>query len=238
MMDLISAHRRSLAAVLSTLTAEQWHGASLCAGWTPAHVLAHLTMPFRISEPDFMAGLQRCGGDFTKFSDEIAARDCKLPPADLVGVLRDNADVPWTPPGGGLASALSHDVIHGLDITWPLSPAYEIPARAITIVLDAITSPLELDDGEIRAGEISASEVGPGEASADETGAEAGRATLFGFPLAGIRVRATDLDWSAGAGEELAGRSRDLLPLLAGRAVPGELFQGPGVARAWALADR
>jgi len=212
-MDLISAHRRSLAAALSTLTAEQWQGASLCAGWTPAHVLAHLTMPFRISESDFMAGLQRCGGDFTKFSDEIAARDSELPPADLVGVLRDNADAPWAPPGGGLTGALSHDVIHGLDITWPLSLAYEIPARALTIVLDAIMSP-------------------------QETGAEADRATLFGFPLAGIRVRATDLDWSAGAGEELVGRSRDLLPLLAGRAVPIELFQGPGVARAWSLADR
>jgi uncharacterized protein (TIGR03083 family) len=225
MMELISAHRRSLAAALSTLTADQWRGASLCAGWTPAHVLAHLTMPFRISEPDFMAGLQRCGGDFTRFSDEIAARDSKLPPADLVGVLRDNADTPWAPPGGGLTGALSHDVIHGLDITWPLSLAHEIPARTMTIVLDAITAPPER---ESRAG-------GTG---AGNTGAKAGRGTLFGFPLGGIRVRATDLDWSAGDGEELAGRSRDLLPLLAGRAVPGELFQGPGLARAWSLADR
>ena len=41
--------------------------------------------------------------------------------------------------------------------------------------------------------------------------------TLFGFPLDGIRVSATDLDWSAGQGAELRGRSRDLLPLLAGR---------------------
>ena len=77
-----------------------------------------------------MAGLQRCGGDFTKFSDEIAARDSRLPPADLVAVLRDNADNPWAPPGGGLAGALSHDVIHGLDITWPLGLAYEISEPA------------------------------------------------------------------------------------------------------------
>ena len=228
MMDIIAAHRRSLAAALSTLTADQWRGPSLCAGWTPAHVLAHLTMPFRISEPDFMAGLQRCGGDFTKFSDEIAARDSKLRPADLVDVLRENADNPWAPPGGGLTGALSHDVIHGLDITWPLAMPQEIPASAMTIVLDSITSPLALDAGEVRAAEISAA----------EKGAEAGHTTLFGFPLSGIRVRATDLDWSAGDGEELAGRSRDLLPLLAGRLVPGELFRGPGVARAWTLADR
>jgi uncharacterized protein (TIGR03083 family) len=223
MMDLIAAHRRSLAAALSTLTADQWREASLCAGWTPAHVLAHLTMPFRISEPDFMAGLQRCGGDFTKFSDEIAARDSMLRPTELVDVLRDNADTPWAPPGGGLAGALSHDVIHGLDITWPLSLPQEIPADAMTIVLDSITSPLALDPGEVRAAELRP---------------EAGQTTLFGFPLGGIRVRATDLDWSAGDGEELAGRSRDVLPLLAGRLVPRERFSGPGVARAWSLADR
>jgi uncharacterized protein (TIGR03083 family) len=228
MMDLIAAHRRSLAAALSKLTADQWRGASLCAGWTPAHVLAHMTMPFRISEAEFMAGMQRCGGDFTTFSDEIADRDSKLPPGGLVDLLRANADNPWAPPGGGLAGALSHDVIHGLDITWPLALPQEIPARAISNVLDSITSPLALDASEVRAAEISAAEIG----------AAAGHTTLFGFPLSGIRVRATDLDWSVGNGEELAGRSVDLLPLLAGRLVPRELFHGPGVARAWTLADR
>jgi uncharacterized protein (TIGR03083 family) len=228
MMELIAAHRRSLAAVLCTLTTEQWRGPSLCAGWTPAHVLAHLTMPFRISESDFMAGLQRYGGDFTTFSDQIAARDSTLPPADLVEVLRANADTPWAPPGGGLSGALSHDVIHGLDITWPLSLQQETPADTMTSVLDSITRPLAPDAAEPSAGDT----------GAGETGARPGHTTLFGFPLSGIRVRTTDLDWSAGDGEDLAGRSRDLLPLLAGRLVPRELFHGPGVARAWALADR
>ncbi len=93
----------------------------------------------------------------------------------------------------------------------------------MTIVLDSITSPLAPDAGAVRAAEIQDGAV---------------RTTLFGFPLAGIRVRATDLDWSAGDGEELAGRSRDLLPLLAGRLVPRELFHGAGAARAWSLADR
>ncbi len=223
MMDVIAAHRRSLADGLSELTTDQWRGTSLCAGWTPAHVLAHQTMPFRISDQDFMAGLQRCGGDFTRFSDEIAARDSNLPPADLVAMLRDNADNPWSPPGGGLAGALSHDVIHGLDMTWLLGLAYEIPARAMTAVLDSVTKPLALD---------------PGEGVAAEVRVEAGNETLFGFPLDGIKVSAPDVGWSAGEGEELVGRSRDLLPLLAGRLVPRELFTGAGVARAWSLADR
>jgi uncharacterized protein (TIGR03083 family) len=223
MMDLIAAHRRALADALSRLSAEQWRGVSLCAGWTPAHVLAHQTMPFRISEAEFMAGMQQCGGDFTTFSDEIAERDSTIPPAELVALLRDNADNPWAPPGGGLASALSHDVIHGLDITWLPGLAYEIPAEATTTVLGSITGPLALPDDAVVAADVQ-----PG----------AGRTTLFGFPLDGIRVSATDLGWSAGQGAELRGRSRDLLPLLAGRKISRELFSGPGVARAWSLATQ
>ena len=204
MMDIIAAHRRSLADALGTLTAEQWQAPSLCAGWTAAHVLAHQTMPFRISEADFMAGLERSGGDFTKFSDEVAERDSTLPPDELVAVLRDNADTPWSPPGGGLPGALSHDVIHGLDITWPLRMEYEIPVAATVSVLESLTT--------------------------------GGSRSLFGFPLDGIRVSATDLDWSAGEGAELTGLSRDVVPLLAGRTVPRELFHGDGAARAWLLA--
>lgn len=228
MMDLIAAHRRALADVLDTLSAEQWRGTSLCEGWTPAHVLAHQTMPFRITEQEYMSGIQRCGGDFTRFSDEMAEADSKLPPADLVAVLRDNADNPWSPPGGGLAGALSHDVIHGLDIGWPLSLVYEIPEQAVTRVLDMLTTPLALEQDEIEAAEVQAA----------AEGASAGSATIFGFPLDGIRVVATDLGWTAGSGAELTGTGRDLLPLLAGRRIPRERFSGEGVTRAWSLAGR
>jgi len=201
MMDVIAAHRRALADALDTLTPDQWRGQSLCAGWTPAHVLAHMTMPFRIPADEFMTGLQRCGGDFTAFSDEMAARDSALPPAELVAALRENADLPWSPPGGGLSGALSHDVIHGLDITWPIDLKYEIPDRAMTLVLDSVASP--------------------------------GATTLFGFSLAGIKVTANDLNWTAGDGAQLIGRGRDLLPLLAGRRIPRAPFAGDGAGVVW-----
>ena len=223
MMDVISAHRRALADALENLTPEQWRGESLCAGWTPAHVLAHQTMPFRISEADFMAGMQRCGGDFTKFSDQVAQRDSSIPPAELVAVLRENAENPWAPPGGGLAGALSHDVIHGLDGTWLLGLAHEIPVEAMTMTLDSITGPLALPDDAVVAAEVQP---------------DAERTSLFGFPLDGIRVSASDLDWSVGEGAELRGRGRDLLPLLAGRTIPHQLFTGPGADLAWSVAKR
>ncbi|HUC24697.1 MAG TPA: maleylpyruvate isomerase family mycothiol-dependent enzyme [Streptosporangiaceae bacterium] len=221
MMELIAANRRALADALSDLSADQWHGASLCAGWTPAHVLAHQTMPFRISAAEVMAGIQQCGGDFTKYSDEVAERDSQIPAAELVAILRENAENPWAPPGGGLAGALSHDVIHGLDSTWVAGPRYDIPVEAMTMVLGMITAPLALPDHAAVAADV-------------QPGAE--HTTLFGFPLDGIKVSATDLDWSTGQGAELRGRARDLLPLLAGRKIGREMFSGPGADRAWSLA--
>jgi uncharacterized protein (TIGR03083 family) len=200
MMDLITAERLALADALDGLTAEQWGGTSMCAGWTPGHVLAHLTMPFRMTEQEYRAGLQRYGGDFTKFSDDIAERDSKIPQPQLVAVLRDNAKVSWTPPGEqfGLAGELSHDLIHGLDVLWPLAVDYPIPDQAMTTVLDLMVSP--------------------------------GDRTVFGFSLEGIQVQATDLPWSAGAGKQLAGPSRELLLLLTGRAVPAGNLTGDAVA--------
>ncbi len=140
MLDLIAAERLGLAGVLAGLTETQWQAQSLCAGWTSAHVLAHLTMPFRITAEEYLAGVQAAGGDFTRFSDAAAERDSTIPPAELVAVLRDNAGNPWTPPGAGLIAPLSHDVIHGIDITWPLDADWQLPDLALTSVLDMLVS--------------------------------------------------------------------------------------------------
>ena len=161
MMDLISAERRELASVVEGLSAEQWRSPSLCAGWTTAHVVAHLTMPFRITEEEFGRGMAEARGQFTEFSDAVAARDSELPQAELAGVLRDNIDNPWSPPGDGQQGALSHDLIHGLDIAWPLSITYPIPDEAMTTVLSLIAGPdgqkafgVDLDGIELRARDL------------------------------------------------------------------------------------
>ncbi len=68
----------------------------------------------------------------------MAGRDSQLPQAELVAALRDNVGNPWKPPGGGYEGALSHDIIHGLDITWPLSITHPIPGQAMITVLGLI----------------------------------------------------------------------------------------------------
>jgi uncharacterized protein (TIGR03083 family) len=158
----IAAERRDLARVLSDLPAPAWDAGTLCAGWRVREVVAHMTMPFRYSTVRFAAELARSGGRFNAMSDRVARRDAAaLPAADLLSALRDNATNPWQPPGGGYVGALTHDVIHGLDITVPLGIGRRVPEYRLRVVLDAIAAPkarkhfgTDLNGVELRAEDI------------------------------------------------------------------------------------
>ena len=139
LQPVVAAAFLSLADLLAGASEQQWDTLSLCAGWRVREVVAHMTMAARYSEQEFMAGLQRCGFDFTRFSDEVAARDAGLPPAELVASLRSDVMQQWTPPGGGYHGALNHVVIHGLDVTVPLGAGRRCTDEAIRIVLDDLT---------------------------------------------------------------------------------------------------
>lgn len=134
--EWIADGRRRLAEGLESLTDEGWRSPSLCDGWTVAHVVAHLTMPFRYSTSRVVLGILKAGGSFTRYSDGVAARDAALPRAALTAALRDNADNRWTPPGGGVIGALSHDVIHGFDIARPTGIEWRPSDGALVAVLD------------------------------------------------------------------------------------------------------
>ncbi|MFC7403798.1 maleylpyruvate isomerase family mycothiol-dependent enzyme [Georgenia alba] len=130
------AERERLVGLLAGLTPEQWATPSLCEGWRVREVVAHITMAYRISGPAFFAGLLRSWFRFHRYADRAAKADtAKLTDAQLLEVLRENIRHPWQPPGGGQAGALSHDVIHGLDITEPLCLP-PVPPERIALVLD------------------------------------------------------------------------------------------------------
>jgi uncharacterized protein (TIGR03083 family) len=130
----------ALAELLDTLPAAGWDTPSLCAGWRVREVVAHVTMPARYSEEQFMAELQNCDGDFTRLSNTVATRDGALPTSVLVGNLRDDMLHHWAPPGGGYMGALNHVVIHGLDITVPLGSGRRSTDEDLRAVLDDLTS--------------------------------------------------------------------------------------------------
>lgn len=134
----VAAERRDQAELLSTCTERQWDAPSLCAGWTVKHVVAHTTLPYRSSGRRVIWEILKSAGRFNHASDRMAREDARLPAQELLDALKDNIDHPWTPPGGGPAGALSHDVIHGLDITVALGLDRVVPHERLRLVLDGM----------------------------------------------------------------------------------------------------
>jgi uncharacterized protein (TIGR03083 family) len=128
-----------LADLLASAPAETWDAPSLCEKWQVRHVVAHVTMPARLTPEQFGAEMAAAGGDFTVLSETVAARDASLPLAEHVDALRSPLLHAWQPPGGGAAGALSHAVIHSLDVTVGLDRPPVAPAEALVAVLDQLT---------------------------------------------------------------------------------------------------
>ena len=137
--DETYAERARLAALMEQFGPEEWGSSSLCAGWRVREVVAHVTMPFRTAPLQFVVGMARAPFSFGRYADRVARADTTAMSDDeLLAQLQANLRHPWQPPGGGVAGALSHDVIHGLDITEPLGlPAP--PAERIALVLRSAT---------------------------------------------------------------------------------------------------
>ena len=178
---------QGLADLLSATAVDTWDAPSLCERWLVRHVIAHVTMPARLTPEQFGTEMAAAGGDFTVLSDTVAARDAALPVPDLLDQLRSPGLHAWQPPGGGAAGALGHAVIHSLDVTIALDRSAVAPADAATAVLDQLT---------------------------------AASGTLFGVDLTGVRLEATDTDWSWGDGHLVRADSGSLVALVSGRALP------------------
>lgn len=129
-----------LAELLTASADDTWDSPSLCEKWLVRHVIAHVTMPARLTPAQYGAEMAAAGGDFTVLSDTVAARDAALPVADLLDQLRSPGLHAWQPPGGGAAGALSHAVIHSLDVTVALDRPTVAPAPAVAAILDQLTA--------------------------------------------------------------------------------------------------
>jgi uncharacterized protein (TIGR03083 family) len=131
---------RGLASLLDDSPGEVWQAPSLCENWQVRHVVAHVTMPARLTPEQYGAEMAAAGGDFTVLSDTVALRDGALPVADLLDQLRSAHLHAWQPPGGGALGALSHAVIHSLDVTVALGRPTVAPTEAVTALLEQLTA--------------------------------------------------------------------------------------------------
>ena len=144
LMPTITAERAAFTEVLAGLSEADWDSLSLCSGWRVREVVAHMTMPFRYPAPRFLGELLRSRGDFARMADRVARRDARAPIGTLLDGWRTNEGHPWKPPGGGRMGALTHDVVHGLDITIPLGIEHPVREPTLRVVLEHATTPLSL----------------------------------------------------------------------------------------------
>ncbi len=136
----VASTYHGLADLLAAADVGTWDAPSLCEKWLVRHVIAHVTMPVRLTPEQFGAEMAAAGGDFTTMSDAVATRDAAAPVADLLDQLRSPRLHEWQPPGGGAAGALNHAVIHSLDVTVALERPTVAPPGAVTAVLDQLTT--------------------------------------------------------------------------------------------------
>jgi uncharacterized protein (TIGR03083 family) len=133
----VAAEYLDLAALLESGPRAWWDAPSLCVGWRTREVIAHLTMPLRYPPQRFMDELSKVRGDFNVMADHVAKEDAAvLAPEQLVAGLRDTQLHAWQPPGGGTWGALSHVVIHGLDVTVPLGVERRVQESRLRPVLE------------------------------------------------------------------------------------------------------
>jgi uncharacterized protein (TIGR03083 family) len=137
---LVAEALQALADAVENLSPDRVDTPSLCEGWTVRNVLAHMTMAARYPPEEFTAQLRSAGFDFTRLSNRIAEQDGVLPFNVLVKDLRSDAMAHWATPEAGFAGALTHVVIHGLDITVPLGLRQTCSDEAMRLVLDGLTA--------------------------------------------------------------------------------------------------
>lgn len=197
--ELIATERRRTADMLAGLTAEQWTVRSLCSEWTVREMAGHLILPFSVTMPGLVLGVLKAGGSFSRFSVAASKRLGTRPTDELIETLRANAASRFRPPGHGPAAPLTDIAVHTRDIARPLGLDVSAPPEVWRVVLGFVTSP------------------------------DARRGFVPPRRLAGLRLRATDQDWSYGEGPEVAGPSEALALAALGRTVAVDDVSGEGV---------
>lgn len=197
--DWVAAERLALADLAEGLTPDQLATPSLCAGWTVRDVVAHLTLSLAFSPGRAASTLVRSGFRPHRFNELLTADAARRSDADLVALLRDQADSRWAPPGLGAPAPLTDLLVHGVDLRRPLGLAHAPEPDALRCSLDFVVSPKGAVGFARRTHRT------------------------------GVRHEASDLDWGHGEGPVVRGPAPSLLAVLCGRPVPLEDLTGDGV---------
>ena len=191
--------RRDFADMIDGLTPAQMNAPTLCDGWTPHLVAAHLVTFVDVPLLKFMFNVAKARGNFDLAADRMARKIAERPVGDLVATLRTKAEqkskLPIFPGELSMVDAVVHtqDVRRALDLGG--APAAEI-----------VRAGLEFLTTNKRAGVLLEHKV----------------------LLDGLQFESTDSDWTHGAGQLVSGTDEALLLGILRRPVFDELT-GPGV---------
>jgi uncharacterized protein (TIGR03083 family) len=199
----IDAERRSLCALLETLTDADWERQSLCGGWRVRDVAAHLALA-QTGAGRAALDLVRARGSFDRMIADSARRHAAVPTTQVIGEIRAMVGSRRTAPSVTHLEALIDVLVHGQDIAIPLDSARPVALdTAATAATRVWTMPWPFSTAfRVRS------------------------------RLDGLHLVADDTEWAAGEGACVEGPMHALLLLLTGRTAAAlPLLSGSGAAR-------
>jgi uncharacterized protein (TIGR03083 family) len=198
----IDRQRLDLADLLDELTDEEWEQPSLCTGWRLRDVAVHLALA-QTGPARATVDLVRAGGRLQRMIHDGAVRHAASPPDQLVAQIRAMAGSRRKAPGVSHLEPLLDVLVHGQDIAVPLGRPRAMPVEpAVTAATRVWDLPWPMS-------------------------------TTFNTRrrLRGLRLVATDADWTGGEGDVVEGPIEALLLVLTGRtAAVRNRLSGPGLA--------
>lgn len=199
-MMVAAKARTDFADMLDGLSQEQLATETLCPGWTPVEVGAHLVSFIEMSLPTMMLSMAKAGFNVDKAWQANAKKYGAQGPVEISKKLRQHANKPAPmssfPPG-----LTANDVaVHTQDVRRALGLDGELDHDVLKLALDFCT-----------VDKKSKIHVPPKD-------------------IAGLRLEATDMDWSWGAGDLVSGPAEAILMSINRRDARSEL-DGPGVAK-------
>ncbi len=198
--NLAAKARNDFADMIGDLSPEQLEQPTYCDAWTPRGVLNHLASFVDIGIVTFMATLAKHRFKFETASIDMAARQDQRPVAEVLSSLRAKAAKSAAMPMFPEAMTVADVAIHTQDVRRPLGLEGALDDEVLDTALDFVTSHKQAT------------------------------AMIDRKPLDGVKLVATDADWTFGSGAEIRGTREALLMAIAGRPVLDEL-EGEGTAR-------
>jgi uncharacterized protein (TIGR03083 family) len=198
----IDRERLDLADLLDSLTPQEWSHPSLCTGWRIREVAAHLALA-QMGKGQAALCMLRARGSFDRMVRDTARRHATASTTQFVAEIRAMAGSRKHAPGITHLEPLIDVLVHGQDIAVPLGLTRTMPVDAAATAATRVWT----------------------------VGLPLSLAFRARSRLHGLRLVATDTDWSVGVGEPVEGPIAALLMLLTGRSALLGQLSGKGAAR-------